>query len=157
MEMFLKADTKQCKQSGTEEDFKEKEELMDSLRDKFAKKDSQKQASLSAKHKKEDHERGEKIQGDALLALKDKRTGQEDVPLGQKKKTKIDLEQILQERKEYKPSELKLREKELDMREKELDLQEKIEGQSTRGYSAAKHRPNDAHAGNSAAANGTDG
>ena len=62
MEAFLKADTKQCKQSGTEEDFKEKEELLESLRDKFAKKDSQKQASLSAKHReKEDRERGEKI------------------------------------------------------------------------------------------------
>ena len=45
--------------------------------------------------------------------------------MGQKKKTKIDLEQILEERREHKSSELKLREKELDLREKELALQEK--------------------------------
>ena len=95
MEAFLKADTKQRKQSGTEEDFKEKEELLESLRDWFAKKEHMKQASLSAKHKeKEDRERGEKIREDAMLALKDKRTRQEDLP--QKKKSKLDLEQILE-------------------------------------------------------------
>ena len=124
MEAFLKADTKQRKQSGTEEEFKEKEELMESLREKFAKRDSQKQASLSAKQKeKEDRERGEQIRGDALLALKDKRNRQEDVP--QKKKTKIDLEQVLEDRREQKSTELKLREREISLREKELALHEK--------------------------------
>ena len=123
MEAFLKADTKQRKQSGTEEDFKEKEELLESLRDRFAKKEHMKQASLSAKHKeKEDRERGEKIREDAMLALKDKRTRQEDLP--QKKKSKLDLEQILEERREHKSSQLKLREKELELREKELILEE---------------------------------
>ena len=122
MEAFLKADTKQQKQSGTEKDFKEKEELLESLKDRFAK-EHMKQASLSAKHKeKEDRERGEKIREDAMLALKDKRTRQEDLP--QKKKLKLDLEQILEERREHKSSQLKLREKELELREKELILEE---------------------------------
>jgi hypothetical protein len=62
MEAFLKADTKQQKQSGTKEDFKKKEELLESLRDRFAKKEHLKLASLSAKHmEKEDRKRGEKI------------------------------------------------------------------------------------------------
>jgi hypothetical protein len=155
MEAFLKADTKQRKQSGTEEEFKEKEELMESLREKFAKRYSQKQASLSAKQKeKEDRERGEQIRGDALLALKDKRNRQEDVP--QKKKTKIDLEQVLEDRREQKSTELKA-EREGNQPTRERTCIGREEGQSARGHSAAKSRTNYENANNDAAANGTDG
>jgi hypothetical protein len=66
--------------------------------------------------------RGERRYEDAMLALKDKRIRQEDLP--QKKKSKLDLEQILEERREHKSSQIKLREKELELREKELILEE---------------------------------
>ena len=124
MEAFLNADTRQRKQSGTEEDFKEKQLLLESLRDKFEEREMFKQATAAARKKeKEDRAKGEKLREDALQTLKSKKSRQDDDgPPG--KKAKNNLEKIWQQKQEFKDAELKLREKELELRERELALQE---------------------------------
>ena len=120
MEAFLNADTRQRKQSGTEEEFKEKQLLLESLHDRFEEREMSKQAAAAARKKeKEDKERGEKLRQDALQTLKSKRTRQkEDGPSG--KKAKCNLEKKWQKKQEFRNAEMKLREKKMELREHEL-------------------------------------
>ena len=48
MEAFLYTDARQPKQSGTEEEFKEKQLLFESLREKFSERELFKQAAIKA-------------------------------------------------------------------------------------------------------------
>ena len=74
MESFLNADAGQRKQSGTEEEFKVKQLLLESLRDIFCERELSKQAAVEARRKeKKDKESGEKLRQDALETLKRKR------------------------------------------------------------------------------------
>ena len=54
MEAFLSADARQCKQSGTEEQIKEKEQLLEILCEKFTKRSLAKQAAAAARKEKVD-------------------------------------------------------------------------------------------------------
>ena len=125
MEAFLYADARQCKQSGTEEEFKEKQLLLESLREKFSEREVSKQAAIEARRKeKKNEESGGKLQQDALETLKLKRSRQDEHGPPDKK-GKFNLEKIWQQKQKLKESELMLREKELELRERELALQEK--------------------------------
>ena len=122
METFVNADTRQRKQSGTEEEFKAKQLLLESLHDRFEEIKMSKQAAAAAmKKEKEDKERGEKLRQDALQTLKRNKTRPEEDGLSGKK-AKFNLEKIWQQKQEFKIAELKLREKELELREHELTL-----------------------------------
>ena len=124
MEAFHKADSRQRKQSGTEEEFEEKQQLLESLRERFGEREMSKQAAVEARKKeKKDKESGEKLRQDALQTLKLKRSRQDECGLPAKK-GKLDLEKIWQQKQKFKEAELKLREKELELRERDLALQE---------------------------------
>ena len=83
MEAFLSADARQHKQSGTEEEFREKEQLLESLREKFEERDMTKHAAAAARKKeKEDTDKGEQPRQNALLTLKSKKSRQNDGPPG---------------------------------------------------------------------------
>ena len=124
LEASLSADARQRKQSGTEKEFREKEQLLESLREKFAERDMAKHAAAAGarKKEKEDKDKEEQLRQDALLTLKSKKSRQNDGPPG--KKMKLDMEKIWKEKKEMKDAELKLRQRELELRERELALQE---------------------------------
>ena len=130
MDSIIKSDAKQRKQSGTEDEFKEKEKLLESLRNRFTEKDVQQKANARQKEK-ENREKGEKLRDDALQTLKGKirstsTRGDSEDEFGKSRKRKmIDLEKVWTDKKAMKEEELKLRDRELQLRERELALQEK--------------------------------
>ena len=76
MEAFLSAHARQRKQSGTEEQIKEKEQLHESLREKFTERNLAKQAAAAARKKeKVDRDKGQQLRQDALQTLKCKKAG----------------------------------------------------------------------------------
>ena len=76
MEAFLYADTRQHKQSGTEEEFEEKQLFLDSLREKFSERSCASKLLLKPGRKKRKTRRVKKLLQDALETLKLKRTRQ---------------------------------------------------------------------------------
>ena len=83
LEASLSADARQRKQSGTEKEFREKEQLLESLREKFEERDMTKHAAAAARKKeKEDTDKGEQPRQNALLTLKSKKSRQNDGPPG---------------------------------------------------------------------------
>ena len=124
MDVYVKEDNRQRKQSGVETDFKEKEGLLESLREKFAEREMSKQAAASARKKeKGDKAKGQQMRADALLVMKEKRkaTGDEYHPA---KKAKTDVAEMWQQKLDVKAAELQLREKELALRDRQLSLEE---------------------------------
>ena len=93
MEAFLSTDARQRKQSGTEEEFREREQLLESLREKIAERDMAKHNAAAARKKeKEDKDEGEQLWQDALLTLKSNKSRQNNGPPG--KKMKLDMEKV---------------------------------------------------------------
>ena len=87
MEAFLSADTRQRKQSGTEKEFREREQLLESHREKFAERDMAKHAAAAARKKEnEDKDEEEELWQDALLTLKSNKSRQNNGPPGKKMK-----------------------------------------------------------------------
>ena len=60
MDSFIKSDAKQMKQSGTEDQFKEKQQLLESLRNRYTEKDVQQKANACQKEKG-NREKGEEL------------------------------------------------------------------------------------------------
>ena len=74
MEVFLSTDTRQRKQSGTEEEFKEK--VLKLLPEKLAERDLAKQDAATDRTKeKVDRDKGEQLRQDALQTLKKEQAG----------------------------------------------------------------------------------
>ena len=83
MDNFVKSDAKQRKQSGTEEEFKKKEQLLESLQGRFMEKDQRQAAKIKGEEYREE---GEKLRDDAMQTLKDKNHYEEEEPRSRRRK-----------------------------------------------------------------------
>ena len=102
MDSFVKSGAKQRKQSGMEEEFKEKEQLLESLRGRFMDKDQKQAAKIK---EKENREKGEKLHDDTMQTLKEKNRYEEEEPRSRKRKV-FDVEKIWNEKKALRDEEL---------------------------------------------------